>query len=311
MTADRVMLLTPPGAAAIAVVRLSGARTAEFLASHFSRPLAPGRPIHGSLSDGDRILDDPVLVLHDSGADICLHGGPWVVRQVLELAGRCGFEPVSIKADLPLPPQALDGGDEQQRLIQANLPLARTELALRWLMARPPRNDLSPGSPLWWLLHPPRLAIVGAANVGKSTLANCLFAQERSITADAPGTTRDWVGEIADLDGLAVFLIDTPGWRQADDPLEQAALAGGGEQIRRADLIVLVVDAASSLAEQAEWVGRYPRALVVRNRCDRAATFSSIDGVRPHLHTVAITGQGVDGLRQAIRRRFIAAWRRV
>ena len=55
------------------------------------------------------------------------------------------------------------------------------------------------------------VAIVGPPNVGKSTLANRLFGQARSITADQPGTTRDWVGGVADIVGLAVTLVDTPG----------------------------------------------------------------------------------------------------
>ena len=91
---------------------------------------------------------------------------------------------------------------------------------------------------LWWLLHPPRVAIVGRPNVGKSTLANQLFARERSITADLPGTTRDWVGELADVNGLAVMLVDTPGLRDAADPIERAAIAGARGQIAAADLVV-------------------------------------------------------------------------
>ena len=63
---------------------------------------------------------------------------------------------------------------------------------------------------LWRLLHPPKIAIVGEPNVGESTLANRLFGQQRSITADVPGTTRDWVGEMADIGGLAAMLIEYP-----------------------------------------------------------------------------------------------------
>src|SRR5205814_10504480 len=92
---------------------------------------------------------------------------------------------------------------------------------------------------LHYLLHPPRVAIVGAPNVGKSTLANQLFAQERSITADLPGTTRDWVGEIANLDGLVVQLVDTPGIRDTSDAIERQAIDRSRHQIEQADLVVL------------------------------------------------------------------------
>jgi small GTP-binding protein len=317
------IVLTPPGKAAIAVVRLVG-ETAEFLARHFSRPVPPGRPVHGNLTDGDRIIDDPVAVVHAGGVDLSLHGGPWVVRQVLELASRNGFEIVH-PLQPPLPLEAVDGDDEIEREMLAHLPLARTEMALRLLLAqraawRRLSSQSSPGAPglspqsypdpsLWWLLHPPRVAIVGAPNVGKSTLANQLFAQERSITADQPGTTRDWVEEIADVDGLAVRLTDTPGLRESADPIEQAAITASGGQIQSADLIVLVVDATQPLEEQRRWTGRYPQALVVRNKCDQAVDMRAIDVAKPHIHTIATNGDGVDHLRQTIRRRFMRSWR--
>ena len=128
-----------------------------------------------------------------------------------------------------LPPRgAWTPTSELEREMLAHLPLARTELGVRVLLAQTGRlgglrrgaaagsgrdagRELLADRSLWWLLHPPRVAIVGAANAGKSTLANQLFAQERSITADLPGTTRDWVGEVADIDGLPVMLVDTPG----------------------------------------------------------------------------------------------------
>ena len=68
----------------------------------------------------------------------------------------------------------------------------------------------------------------GAPNVGKSTLANQLFAQQRSITADLPGTTRDWVGEMANIDGLPVMLVDTPGVRETSDAIEREAIERSG-----------------------------------------------------------------------------------
>jgi tRNA modification GTPase len=315
---NSVILLTPPGAAAIAVVRLAGDRTPGFLRKYFSRSCEAGRAIHGTLADGDQIIDDPLVVLHAGGqtADLNLHGGPWVVRQVLELANRAGFQMVPSN-QVPLPAQAVDGADEIEIAMLAHLPAARTELALRWLAAQPAvrrrwkrRGDLAVQADrsLWWLLNPPRVAIVGAANVGKSTLANQLFAQERSIIADVPGTTRDWVGEMADIDGLAIHLIDTPGLRDTDDGIERAAIAASETQVKQADLVALVVDASRPMEEQKSWVEKFPTALVVRNKCDRAVSSAPLDGVRPHVFTVASEGGGVDALRQAIRRRFIRPW---
>jgi tRNA modification GTPase len=331
---DRAHLLTPPGVAAIAVVRLTGPGVSSFLAAHFSKPLSPGRCVHGDLTDGAATLDDPVVVLlPDGGADISLHGGEWVVQSVLALAKKEGFELTDPAQPISL--DAVEGSTLLEKEINAHLPQARTELAVRVLLNQAAaweqlirRATPGPGEraqlarwlqkaegikseitailadrSLHWLLNPPRVAIIGAPNVGKSTLANRLFAQERVITADMPGTTRDWVGEIANLDGLAVMLVDTPGIRQTDDAIETEAIARSGEQIQSADLVVVVLDSSRPLeGEQAAVLKAWPDALRVANKTDATPIWdlALINGVK----TVATTGQGIDDLRQAIRARF-------
>jgi tRNA modification GTPase len=206
--------------------------------------------------------------------------------------------------------------------VLSHLPLARTELGVRTILAQSEAwNDLiqrfAAESPvvraelvrlladrtLHHLLHPPTVAIIGVPNVGKSTLANQLFARERSITADVPGTTRDWVGEIANIDGLPVMLVDTPGLRITEDQIEQTAIERSRLEIHRADMIVLLLDASRPLeGEQALLIGEYPNALRVANKVDRisdeqVASIASIS-------MVAVTGHGVDELRRAIVRHF-------
>lgn len=313
---NQAILLTAPGAAAIAVVRLCGDVEA-FLRTHFNRPTAVGRLSHGELRDGERVIDDPVVArVAEDVADVSLHGGAWVIHTFLDLARRGGFEVID-RPGLPLPGEAVE--DEIARY----LPMARTELALKVLLSyrKAPTgvadalSGVSSGMgsasatenasatslagskpPLYWLLYPPRVAIVGTANVGKSTLANQLFARDRVITADVPGTTRDWVGEIADVNGLAVMLVDTPGVRQSTDELEQRAIALSRPVVEGADLVVLVLDPTQPLEpDQAELQRRFPQALVVINKADRGDL--AIDGA---VRTVATTGQGIDELRRRI-----------
>jgi small GTP-binding protein len=305
---SRAILLTPPGAAAIAVVRIVGPRVASFLASHYARPAQSRRAVHGDLRDDDRVLDDPIVVLLDDdgrAADINLHGGPWVVESALNLLRREGFE-ITTSSDDIVPDDAIDADDDPLwRDVLSHLPLARTEQALRVLLAQP-AVWASGGRPsakdesLWWLLHPPRVAIVGLPNVGKSTLANQLFAQERSITADLPGTTRDWVREMANIDGLAVMLVDTPGVRETSDAIERVAIARSGAEVKRADLVVLVLDASDPISAQAQrLIDAHPSAIRVWNKSDVGASV-----VREGISTIATTGAGVDALRAEIRKRF-------
>lgn len=296
------MLLTPAGGGAIAVIRLCGDAVPRFLARRLSRPAEEGRLVHAELRDGDRVIDD-VLVhrLGDRCVDLNVHGGPWVVRSVLELAGRDAFVVTSDTS-------TREGEDELEREVLAAVPLARTEQTLRILFAQPRAwRNIDPADhprmladrSLSHLLNPPRVAIVGIPNVGKSTLANQLFAQERSITADLPGTTRDWVGHFANVDGLPVTLVDTPGQRDTTDPIERQAIAVSRPVIDGADLVLVVLDPTQPLPLQQELLDRHPHALPILNKSDRGLL-----PVPRAIPTVATTGHGVDALRLAIRRQF-------
>ncbi len=78
---NQVALLTGAGSGAIATIRLCGPDVAGFLQRYFSRPVKIGRCVHGLLRDGERIIDDPVIVRgNDNVIDINPHGGNWVVR---------------------------------------------------------------------------------------------------------------------------------------------------------------------------------------------------------------------------------------
>jgi tRNA modification GTPase len=310
------MQLTAPGAAAIAVIRLSGPGTKAFLQKHFSKEPGISRCVHGNLTDAGWVVDDAVVVLSDeTTADLNVHGGSWVVTSVLELARREGFEVVESRPDGAVADVTVDAVTELGRELLRFLPLARTETGVRVLLEQEQawrylkereRDELSreleqilTDQTLIHLLFPPTVAIVGRANVGKSTLANQLFAQARSITADVPGTTRDWVGELANIDGLPVMLVDTPGMRETEDPIERVAIERGAEQIARSRLVVLVLDATRPLAgEQQVMLERFPGALLVVNKIDRPAA-SEMDGL-PALRTIATTGQGVQEVREKV-----------
>ncbi|MCC7352033.1 MAG: 50S ribosome-binding GTPase [Phycisphaerales bacterium] len=323
MAASQAMLLTPPGAAAIAVVRLTGPRVEPFLREHFNRPTPIGRPVHGLLRDHETILDDPVILrINDLSADLNLHGGPWVIHSVMELAGREGFE-LQNHLELPLADSMLDEQQPLLREVESHLPMVRSELGLRALLAQPGAwrdvhnsfvhlshdqqksfiQHCLDDRALIHLLSPPTVAIIGSPNVGKSTLANQLFARKRSITADLPGTTRDWVGEIADIDGLPVLLVDTAGIRRTPDPLERAAIDQSHHQARSADLVLIILNAAVAPDEhERQLLDQYPLALRIINQCDRPFTWDPA-GLHP-LRTIATTGHGVDALRHRIAATF-------
>jgi GTPase len=98
-----------------------------------------------------------------------------------------------------------------------------------------------------------RIAIIGRPNVGKSTLVNRLLGEERVIASDQPGTTRDSIIVPFDRDGRRFQLIDTAGMRRrsrVEDVVERASVAKTLQAIDEANVVILVVDAHDTVAEQ-------------------------------------------------------------
>jgi tRNA modification GTPase len=149
-----------------------------------------------------------------------------------------------------------------------------------------------------------QVVIVGEPNVGKSSLFNALVGTSRAIVTDVPGTTRDLVTEVIDLDGVRVTLVDTAGRREARDIVE----AEGVERSRRAeavaDLVLVVRDASvhgTRIEPVATSIGQTTETnkLFVWNKIDAALpvpTRSAVDGIR----VSARSGEGLDDLRRAI-----------
>ncbi|WP_375174056.1 tRNA uridine-5-carboxymethylaminomethyl(34) synthesis GTPase MnmE [Pseudooceanicola sp.] len=86
------------------------------------------------------------------------------------------------------------------------------------------------------------VAIVGAPNVGKSTLLNALAGREAAITSDVAGTTRDVIEVRMDLEGLPVTVLDTAGVRETEDVVESIGVNRARERALSADLRVFLVE---------------------------------------------------------------------
>ncbi len=95
-----------------------------------------------------------------------------------------------------------------------------------------------------------RLAIVGRPNVGKSSLLNQLLQIERAIVTDIPGTTRDSLEELIDINGIPVILIDTAGIRDTTDKVESIGIERTKQAISSADLILLLEDITKGWGEE-------------------------------------------------------------
>jgi tRNA modification GTPase len=161
------------------------------------------------------------------------------------------------------------------------------------------------------------LAIVGAPNVGKSSLFNRLVERERAIVTATPGTTRDLVTETVSIGGIPVRLVDTAGIRTSLDEAETIGVRKSLEALAEADLALIVLDpSASDPADSdfAELLGKTEGRvrLVVVNKVDllkdriAGLRFPPHGGDRPPtglldwVQTSALTGEGIDQLRGKI-----------
>ncbi len=94
------------------------------------------------------------------------------------------------------------------------------------------------------------VAIIGKPNAGKSTLLNALLNENRAIVSDIPGTTRDTIEEVINIDGILFRLIDTAGIREhTSDVIESAGMERSLEKMKQADLVIFLFDAADEKEE--------------------------------------------------------------
>ncbi|MDD2721100.1 MAG: ribosome biogenesis GTPase Der [Gallionella sp.] len=175
--------------------------------------------------------------------------------------------------------------------------------------------------------RPPKLAIVGRPNVGKSTLVNAILGEQRVIAFDMPGTTRDSIYIDFEREGKQYTIIDTAGVRRrgkVDEAIEKFSVIKTMQAIEDANVVVLVVDAKDQITEQdahvADFVLQAGRALVlavnkwdgldnyqremVKNDIERKLHFL---GFAKRHYISALNGSGVAAVLKSVDEAYAAA----
>ena len=147
-----------------------------------------------------------------------------------------------------------------------------------------------------------QVAIVGRPNAGKSSLFNRLAGAGRAIVTEIPGTTRDLVTDVVDIEGTAITLVDTAGLHGLpSDAVEREGIGRARAALTVADLVIVVLDRSRELTvddtDLLESTRTRPR-IVAANKCDIPAawTLDALDAISISAHT----GEGIDALRAAI-----------
>ena len=148
------------------------------------------------------------------------------------------------------------------------------------------------------------VAIVGAPNVGKSTLLNQLVKEERAMVSDIAGTTRDVIEEQIVIDGVRFRILDTAGIRSTEDRLEKMGIERTLRTIERARIVIRMIDAAEVAQkgiEPATFTLREDQHLITLiNKCDTVTALPTLpEGV---IRLTARTGEGVKSLQRALHR---------
>lgn len=176
--------------------------------------------------------------------------------------------------------------------------------------------------------EPVAVAVVGRPNVGKSSLVNVMLGEERVVVDAAPGTTRDAVDTLCERGGRRYLLIDTAGLRRrarVGEAIEVYSVARTRRAIERADVAVLVLDAAEPVADQDQRIAREIAdagcgVVLVMNKWDLVASSGKPDRRReaaarhalrfvdyaPILAVSATKGWGIDALFETVDRVAVA-----
>ncbi len=330
----RAALITPAGTGGIAVVRVTGDNLPGLINRVFqtrhpldANTIQDNRLRFGIIHDGPDHIDQVVIAHNPSGpwVDINCHGGTRIVQRVFMLLQRHEAE-ICHWRDL------IEGKTIEQE-IQRHLPETRTALAALALAAQYPdgltrwcsqaiehiQNDswtieqlhdqirkVLTTRPLGHrLLTPPRIALAGPPNAGKSTLANYLCGRPQSLVSDLAGTTRDWTEHHADIEGIPAILVDTAGRRETGDDLETQALRHAGQQLQQAQLILLMAPAndydESTFDYQLQWI---PQDKPVIQLVTKSDLIDPSKNDFRHLALSVHTTAGIDTLKKTIRTRL-------
>jgi tRNA modification GTPase len=152
------------------------------------------------------------------------------------------------------------------------------------------------------------VALVGAPNVGKSSLFNRLLEEERAIVTPIAGTTRDVLEETLDLGGIPAILLDTAGICEPRDEADAEAVRRARGALLSADLLIMVLDWSRPLRDdERALLGQTGRArsIVVLNKADLECRLGLDEAMRLRnrydaIEASAKNGQGIDRLRQRL-----------
>ena len=146
------------------------------------------------------------------------------------------------------------------------------------------------------------LLIIGKTNSGKSSLFNSLLKEDRSIVSDIKGTTRDYIKETIYIEDLVFNIIDTAGFNNSNDYIEQQGIKKINDLVSKADLIIYLIDSSKKISKnELKQIQSYDqnKTILVKNKCD-------LDDKNIELKAINISAKNndINDLLKEIKKRF-------
>lgn len=148
------------------------------------------------------------------------------------------------------------------------------------------------------------VVIMGRANVGKSSLLNELVGTNKSIVTNHAGTTRDVIEDTIYIAGVAITLIDTAGIREPENIIEKEGIRRSQEQIKKADVLLLVTDAPEITSNELQMLAQQEKKhlIIIHNKIDlygHKVIDEKVEGVQ-HLYLSVKNKEGIENLKSAL-----------
>src|ERR671916_574859 len=276
-----VALATPPGRAALAVIRLSGAGifdvARQVILGFRTEPARNARlatfvgadqqPIDRGLYT---VFPAPNSYTGDDLVELSCHGGLQVPARLLASLHAAGARPE--EDDGPISPEQISDR------------IDAVAAQIKHLVATAPAAER--------LREGALLVFAGRPNAGKSSLFNALLGTARTLVTEIPGTTRDAVEAHTDFLGWPVRLVDTAGLWEAPAEIDRMGVEVSRRYMASADLVLLCAEAGRRLGEDESAIISERPTLVVRTKTDLA------EAGRDELGVSTVTGDGLAELRQ-------------